>query len=111
MAIHDRGKIKWQSAFFMPEHVKMLKDMERDLMKSRKPILDQYEIEDMENRIHLEMEYAKDVHIQTWNEGFVLDYKGFINRLDALEKVIYLKGTNDIFEKIRFTEVIKLEIC
>jgi len=28
--IRDRGKLKWQSAFFMPEHVKMLKNLKTE---------------------------------------------------------------------------------
>jgi len=33
MTIRDRGKIKWQSAAFLPEHTAMLKEMNRDTLK------------------------------------------------------------------------------
>jgi hypothetical protein len=40
MAIRDRGKIKWQGAFFMPEQVKMQGDLWQDMKREAKPILD-----------------------------------------------------------------------
>ncbi|HER2169496.1 TPA: YolD-like family protein, partial [Streptococcus pyogenes] len=44
--IRDRGKnIKWQG-FFMPEHIKMLKDAEQDYYKTPRPQLDETQIED-----------------------------------------------------------------
>jgi hypothetical protein len=45
--IRDRGNIKWQG-FFFPEHVKMLKDAQREYDKSPRPILDEGQIDDLE---------------------------------------------------------------
>lgn len=38
MAIRDRGKKKWHGAFFMPEQVKMLRELWRDTQRIVKPI-------------------------------------------------------------------------
>jgi hypothetical protein len=37
MTIRDRGKVKWQGAFFMPEHVKMLGELRTDYYRQAKP--------------------------------------------------------------------------
>jgi YolD-like protein len=49
--LRDRGSKKWQSAFFLPEHVKMLKDLRNDYYKSPRPELDKNQIEEMKKFI------------------------------------------------------------
>jgi hypothetical protein len=81
MSIKDRGKIKWQGAFFMPEHVKMLKQFQQsDYYKSSKPVLDQYEVEENENKIHKAMEFTTHLKITTWKNGFFHEFIGLVNR-------------------------------
>ena len=110
MAIRDRGKIKWQGAFFMPEHVKMLRDIERDNQKEKQPILDEYEIEELENKIHYAMEFALFVKVKIWREGFFHEYLGRVCRLDGLSKMIYLECNNGYIEKIMFEDVVGIEV-
>ncbi|MEH7014817.1 hypothetical protein V7087_29120 [Neobacillus niacini] len=45
MTIRDRGKLKWQGAFFMPEQVKMHRDLWRDQQRTQKPLINEYEAE------------------------------------------------------------------
>jgi hypothetical protein len=47
LMIRDRGKKKWQG-FFMPENIKMLKNLWLDDNKTPRPQLDEMKIEDME---------------------------------------------------------------
>jgi hypothetical protein len=44
--LRDRGKVKWQG-FFMPEHIKMLREANFDKHKQSRPHLDDSQIEDM----------------------------------------------------------------
>ncbi|MDZ5470415.1 YolD-like family protein [Bacillus sp. 31A1R] len=59
MTIRDRGKMKWQGAFFMHEHVKMLNDFNVDYYRHKKQVLDVDELEDIENKIHEAMEFTQ----------------------------------------------------
>ncbi|MHC0037901.1 YolD-like family protein [Pseudoneobacillus sp. C159] len=112
MAIRDRGKIKWGSAFFMPEHVKMLKEMRSDYHKQQKPILDTYQVEEIENKIHEAMEFAISVAITVWHDGFFTKYEGMINRLDGIGRYIYLAITDGggSLERIRFEDIVSIEL-
>ncbi|MEH7345556.1 YolD-like family protein [Bacillus sp. JJ1532] len=110
MAIRDRGKLKWQGAFFMPEHVKMLRDIERDNQKEKQPILDEYEIEEIENKINYAMEFAFTVKVKVWREGFFYDYYGRVCRLDMLNKMIYLEGEDGYIEKVQFEDIVGVEV-
>ncbi|WHY65362.1 YolD-like family protein [Neobacillus sp. SuZ13] len=82
--LRDRGKIKWQSAFFMPEHVKMLHNIGIEDLKVAKPILDEYQIEEFEQNLLLAMEYTYQVKINVWKAGFINEYHGILHRLDEL---------------------------
>jgi hypothetical protein len=110
MSIRDRGKIKWQGAFFMPEHVKMLHELKSDYHKQLKPILDIYQIEEIENRIHEAMEFTLTLNITTWLDGFFYDFEGLVNRLDGIGKIIHLELREGIMERIKFIDIIKAEI-
>jgi hypothetical protein len=112
MAIRDRGKIKWGSAFFMPEHMKMLKELKSDYHKQLKPMLDVYQIEELENNIHEAMEFSISVVITIWGDGYFHKYEGMINRLDGIGRFIYLAVTDGegTFERIRFDDIVTIEL-
>ncbi|CAH0261218.1 hypothetical protein SRABI133_03394 [Peribacillus simplex] len=38
MSIKDRGKLKWQPALMLPEHVKLLNEANKDYYRQVKPI-------------------------------------------------------------------------
>jgi len=107
--IRDRGKIKWQGAFFMPEHVKMLGEIRRDDLKIVKPILDEYQIEEFEQKLLLAMEFTYKVKIKVWEEGFFFEYSGTITRIDEFSKLIYLETEEKII-KIKFGDVMNIEL-
>ncbi|MFU2014791.1 YolD-like family protein [Peribacillus butanolivorans] len=90
MSIKDRGKLKWQG-FFMPEHVKLLNDATKDYYRQVKPILDEYQLEEFENKIHTAMEFNSTVKFTVWEDGFDWEYVGMIHRLDPLTKIIHLE--------------------
>lgn len=110
IAILDRGKKKWIGAFFMPEHVKMMRDLERDLLRMRKPILDEYQIEEFERQICEAMEFAKPVNLTVWRDGFNYDEIGRVHYLDPLQKEVRLKTELGTVNRIKFNDIIAVEI-
>ncbi|WP_158555771.1 YolD-like family protein [Peribacillus glennii] len=112
MGLKDRGKIKWQGAFIMPEHLKMLNELKKDYYRQTKPILDEYQIEKIESKICYAIEFTFIVKITTWEDGYEWHYEGLVYRLDPILKVIYLeKQTEDYYIiKIRFEDIVKVEV-
>lgn len=106
--IRDRGKIKWQG-FFMPEQVAMLKQLQTENLFETKPILDVYQVEEIESKIHLAMEYALTVKVKVWKDGF-RQHTGRINRLDGIKKMIYLGTQEGYVEKILFDDILEVEV-
>jgi hypothetical protein len=111
MSINDRGKKKCVGAFFMPEHVKMLKGLHSDYYKQQKPLLDSYQIEEMVNKIHESMAFHSLVKITVWKDGFFHEFEGWIHRLDGMSKVIYLEISQEEgnFERIHFNDIVSIE--
>jgi hypothetical protein len=111
MSINDRGKKKWFVAFFMPEHVRILKGLQSDYYKQQKPLLDSYQIEEMENKMHESLAFHSPVKITVWEDGFFHEFKGWIHLLDGMSKVIYLVINQEEgnFERIHFDDIISIE--
>ena len=58
LALKDRGIMKWRAAAFLPEHVSSLQDLVKDYYSTEKPILDEYQVVEFENKINYAMEYS-----------------------------------------------------
>ncbi|WP_043932036.1 YolD-like family protein [Bacillus sp. EB01] len=110
MGIRDRGKMKWRSAFFMPEQSKLMREARLEDSKVAKPILDEQEWEEIEQNILLAMEYASPVRIKIWNDGFFIEYEGMLHTIDELKKVLYLETADLKMKQIGFLELIDVTI-
>ncbi|MCS0788849.1 YolD-like family protein [Cytobacillus pseudoceanisediminis] len=110
MPLKDRGKIKWQPAHFMPEHRAMLRKLETEQLAQNKPLIDEYELEDYENKIHYAMEYAYYLKVKVWREGYFHEYTGRVNRLDGISRKIYLELEEGFLEKVMFDEIASVEV-
>lgn len=112
MTLRDRGKQKWQSAFFMPEHMSILKNLSKDYYRGIKPILDEYQIEELESKICYAIEFTYPVKLTTWEDGFEWGYKGLVYRLEPLTKMIHLELENEesYIMKIRFKDIVRVEV-
>lgn len=108
--IRDRGKMKWQSAFFMPEHVKMLHELRSDYQKTNKPNLDESQIDDFEQNLCLALEFKQAVNITIWEAGFFRVFKGSLRKLDEWNKTIHLEEVNGYTTIIPFYQVVNVEL-
>ncbi|QED47652.1 YolD-like family protein [Cytobacillus dafuensis] len=110
MGIRDRGIKKFIPAYFMPEQMKMIHDIYKEDEMQTKPIVDEYEIEELENRIYQAIVLALIVKVKVWSEGFFHDYAGRVCRLDALKKMIYLENEDGYIERIQIEDVVRVEV-
>lgn len=86
----DRGMKKWQG-FFMPETIKMLKNLWEDDHKSPRPHLDETKIEEIEQLLLESMETKMLLEITTWTNGFFTSRVGFVTKIDPLKKRIQIQ--------------------
>ncbi|WP_442598126.1 YolD-like family protein [Neobacillus sp. D3-1R] len=108
--IRDRGKIKWNSAYFIPEHVKMINNLKADDQKEKMPILDEYQLLAINEIIYEAIEYAHPVQIRVWKDGFFEEYSGLIHRLDEINCILYLEEKDGIIVRLSFKNIVGIEL-
>lgn len=110
MEIRDRGKKKWQFAFGMPELIKAQRDVWTDERRMIKPIIDEYEKEEFDQRICYAMEYNLSVKITIWSNGFLSNSIGRIHYVDSISYQLRIELLEGEFQRIDFEDVIGVSV-
>lgn len=112
LALKDRGIVKWKAASFLPEQVSSLHDLVKDYYSTEKPILDEYQVVEFENKINYAMEYLLPVRFIAWEDGYEWVYSGNIKRLDPLSKTIDVELNNQekYTMKIKFDDIVRVDV-
>lgn len=108
--IKDRGLAKKWQGFFMPEHVEGLKQMWIDSCKIQKPLLDDYQIQEFEERIHFAKENKLPIEFTVYDNGFVETITGIIHSVDHVKQRIKLLLDPTTIDYILFSEVMNVKI-
>ncbi|MED1740845.1 YolD-like family protein [Bacillus swezeyi] len=116
--LKDRGTIKW-TAMMLPEHVSLLRELESNHNRVKKPVLDPAQIEDMEMIISEAMEFNNTVQFSVFKPppllngpetGEIIYIEGkihYINQQRKLFHVMDLKGDTNF---IKFEDVVGAEM-
>lgn len=110
MAIRDRGKKKWQFAFGMPELIKAQRNLWIDQERMNKPIIDEYEKEEFDQRLCYAMEYNLPVKVKLWTDGFTSEITGRIHYLDPISYQLRIDLQRGEFQRINFRDIIDLSV-
>ncbi|MCM3115704.1 YolD-like family protein [Neobacillus sp. MER 74] len=110
MAIRDRGKKKWQFAFGMPELIKAHRNLWIDQERMNKPIIDEYEKEEFDQRLCYAMEHNLPVKVTIWSDGFTCEITGRIHYLDPISYQLRIELQRGEFQRIDFRDVIDLSV-
>jgi hypothetical protein len=110
MAIRDRGLVKWLPAHFAPELRSAHRELQRDMNRIEKPLLDEYQIEEMESKICLTMEYGQPVKLTVWRDGFTYEAIGRVHYLEPIHKEVRIKSELGTVSRIKFADIIAVEI-
>lgn len=108
MAISDRGIKKW-AVFFMPEQTKTLKTIWQEDKKIQMPILDEYQLQEFENKISYAIEYNLPIEFKLLKGGFE-KITGFVHYVDQINQQFNLKNMNDQVIYIRYKEIMGVQI-
>ncbi|MFE3973279.1 MULTISPECIES: YolD-like family protein [unclassified Peribacillus] len=110
MTIRDRGKVKWAPAAFLPEYTKMLRELNTDYHRKRKPIIDEFQFEEFDQRICYAREYNFAVKIMKWVDGFNYEIIGRVHYVDPIRKEVRLKTEADEVKRLKMSEIIAVEV-
>ncbi|MCH1627241.1 YolD-like family protein [Fredinandcohnia quinoae] len=87
----------------------MLRDLKVNEQKVEKPILDEYQLDEFEQKICLAMEFSYQLKVKTWEKGFFKCYTGLIHRLDATNKSLFIEQEEHIIN-LSFSDIVSLEL-
>ena len=80
--IRDRGKIKW-TAMMLPEHVKELRKWQEDSEKVRRPELDEFDLQTMQEEVERAVTSGAETRITTWVDGYFHYHRGVIKEVST----------------------------
>ncbi|MGM1034817.1 MAG: YolD-like family protein [Bacillota bacterium] len=107
--IRDRGIIKWKAALMLPEHKALHKRKDKDdYFLNKKPVLDEYQVEEFENNIHYAMEYHLPISFRLHNGENPIELHGYCVYIDPVTKELSIQKKDSSFEKIKFNEIISV---
>ncbi|SMQ80669.1 YolD-like protein [Bacillus sp. OV166] len=110
MTIRDRGKLKWQPASFLPLAFEMQREMFKDQERQERPLLDQYQMEEFDQRICYAMESNQAVKLNVWADGFIMDVTVRIHYVDPITHRLRVEVKPGEFERIAFEDVVGVTV-
>ncbi|MCY8002490.1 YolD-like family protein [Bacillus haynesii] len=115
--LKDRGAIKW-TAMMLPEHVGLLRELESNQNKVKRPVLDMSQIEDMEMIISEAMELNTQVQFTIFkplpflngvDTGELINIEGKIHYINHIRKVFHVVDSKGDTNLIKFEDVVGIE--
>ncbi|USK56590.1 YolD-like family protein [Cytobacillus solani] len=106
--IRDRGFKKWQAASFLPQQWTMLKGIYRDDSKSKKPTLDEQQLEDINIIVMESLNYTLPIKVTIWRNGFFIHFVGIVAKVDPIMMYILIE-VNKNNERIMINDITDVE--
>ncbi len=94
----------------MQEHVEGLKQMWIDSCKIQKPLLDDYQVQEFEERIRFAEENKLPIEFTVYDNGFVEKITGIVHSVDQIKQRIKLILDFNELEYILFSEIMNVRI-
>lgn len=97
--IRDRGNKKWSMSIMLTEHVKLLREWRNEDELDKRPSLDEYDLQVLQNELENAWKRQSEVCIRVWIDGHFKEYFGFLKEIQALNNYLVLKdqyGTSRI---------------
>lgn len=107
--VRDRGTKKWTS-LMLPVHLKKLEEIEIKTEKVEKPLLDEYEWEEIERQIGSSLETHTPIILKVYKKGNLNYRGGIVVKVDPIHKRIEIKTDDDEHEKLSIAEIVGVEV-
>ena len=102
--IRDRGRIKW-TAMMLPEHVSQLREWQAEDAFSKREYPDEQQLEEWNYKIDTALERNGIVSIEYWLGQEVRTATGFIQKIDALQGMLYIGMASGEAQRVPFVDI------
>lgn len=106
--IRDRGLKKWQAASFLPQQWTMLKGIYHDDTKSKKPVIDEQELEEINIIVMESLNYTLPIKLTIWRSGFFIYLIGIVAKVEPIKMYILIEINNNT-EKLMINDITAAE--
>ena len=80
--VRDRGKKKW-TAMMLPEHIEELRKWQEDMDKVKRPELDEFDLETMQEEVARALTSGLETRITTWVDGQFHYHRGVVQEVST----------------------------
>ncbi|BDG81244.1 hypothetical protein BSF_29730 [Bacillus subtilis] len=105
--IYDK---RWEQKFILPEQRAALLNRKREVQKIEKPILDEYQLEEMARTIYEAMESNSVLVIKVFRDGFIEKITGKVHYINEFKKRLHVKDIKEDTNLIGFDSIISVDI-
>ncbi len=88
--IRDRGNIKW-TAMMLSEHVRELRKWMDQDNSTRRPELNEWDLQSIQEELELAYKRKCEALIKTWNSGRIIQHHGIVKDIDLRRMCIVLE--------------------
>ncbi|MGR2781025.1 YolD-like family protein [Bacillus subtilis] len=103
--IYDK---RWEQKFILPEQRAALLNRKREVQKIEKPILDEYQLEEMARTICEAMEFNSVLVIRIYRDGSIEKITGHVHYIDEVKQKLHVKDLKGDTLFISFYSVVSL---
>ncbi|GIN92752.1 hypothetical protein J22TS1_38030 [Siminovitchia terrae] len=104
--------LRWESSRMMlPEHVRALNDLSVDSKRVKKPQLDEQEWEQINETIHIAMEFNQLLIFTVWIDGFFEEVTCSVHYINQMNKQMYVVDINLKAHRIDFDAIASVKFA
>lgn len=104
----DRGMKKW-TAMMLPEHVDMLREWQAEDTYTPRPILSEWQLEELQQTVVEAYVTQKNVMITVWIDGQEKQYQGIIKKLNPIKQQLHIQSSS-IMDTIYVEQIIRVDL-
>lgn len=107
----EGSNMRWESMrMILPEQKEALKQMELEDSKVPRPVLDEYELQEIGNSIQAAHKDHKLIEITYWKDGFIKKITGNVAKIDTVYKRLKMNDTFGISWQYDFKNIVGVQI-
>lgn len=108
--IKDRGTKKWTS-IMIPEHVEMLRELDSEYYKQNKPILDEYQLQEIDERLRAAQEFKLPLVFELWIGGLFEEVEAVVKKVDQINKIVWVTDLSGDLHKLKYDSIVGVEFA
>lgn len=100
----------WEgSRMMLPEHVTMINQQRRDMLKKQRPELDETQLEDIDIKLRMSNKYTTEIEITLFGEFEDRVLQGVVVKIDPQLQRVKLELEDELYEWINVGDILGIE--